>query len=52
MALPRQAVPRLRYPAPRSPSRLEERFLMLWKHVKGPDLEIEIPLPSRAALEG
>ena len=41
MALPRQAVPRLRYPAPRSPSRLEERFLMLWKHVKGPDLEIE-----------
>ena len=34
-------MPRLRYRAPQSPSRLEERFLMLWKHVKGPDLERE-----------
>jgi very-short-patch-repair endonuclease len=34
-------MPRLRYRAPKSPSRLEERFLMLWKHVKGPDLERE-----------
>lgn len=34
-------MPRLRYRAPKSPSRLEERFLMLWKHVKGPDLESE-----------
>jgi very-short-patch-repair endonuclease len=31
-------MPRLRYRAPKSPSRLEERFLMLWKHVSGPDL--------------
>jgi len=34
-------MPRLRYRAARSPSRLEERFLMLWKHVKAPDLERE-----------
>jgi hypothetical protein len=34
-------MPRLRYRAPKSPSRLEERFLMLWKHVKGSDLERE-----------
>ena len=34
-------MPRLRYRATKSPSRLEERFLMLWKHVKGPDLERE-----------
>jgi very-short-patch-repair endonuclease len=34
-------MPRLRYRAPKSPSRLEERFLMLWKHGKGPDLERE-----------
>jgi very-short-patch-repair endonuclease len=34
-------MPRLRYRAPKSPSSLEERFLMLWKHVKGPDLERE-----------
>ena len=34
-------MPRLRYRAPKSPSRLEERFLMLWKHVKGPNLERE-----------
>lgn len=34
-------MPRLRYRAPKSPSRLEERFQMLWKHVKGPDLERE-----------
>ena len=34
-------MPRLRYRAHKSPSRLEERFLMLWKHVKGPDLERE-----------
>ena len=31
-------MPRLRYRAPKSPSRLEERFLMLWKHVSGPEL--------------
>ena len=34
-------MPRLRYRAAKSPSRLEERFLMLWKHVKGPDFERE-----------
>jgi very-short-patch-repair endonuclease len=34
-------MPRLRYRAPQSPSHLEERFLMLWNHVKGPDLERE-----------
>lgn len=34
-------MPRLRYRAPKSPSSLEARFLMLWKHVKGPDLERE-----------
>ncbi len=34
-------MPRLRYRATKSPSRLEERFLMLWNHVKGPDLERE-----------
>jgi very-short-patch-repair endonuclease len=34
-------MPRLRYRAPQSPSSLEERFLMLWNHVKGPDLERE-----------
>ncbi|GAA5141088.1 hypothetical protein GCM10023213_24740 [Prosthecobacter algae] len=34
-------MPRLRYRAPKSPSSLEARFLMLWKHVKGPDLEKE-----------
>ena len=35
---------RLRYRAPQSPSRLEERFLMLRNHVKGPDLEREFRL--------
>jgi very-short-patch-repair endonuclease len=34
-------MPRLRYRAPQSPSHLEERFLMLWNHVKGPGLERE-----------
>ena len=34
-------MPRLRYRAPKSPSRLEERFLMLWKNVEGPALERE-----------
>ena len=34
-------MPRLRYRAPKSPSSLEARFLMLWNHVKGPDLERE-----------
>ena len=34
-------MPRLRYRAPKSPSSLEARFLMLWKHVKGPDLKGE-----------
>ena len=34
-------MPRLRYRAPKPPSSLEARFLMLWKHVKGPDLERE-----------
>jgi very-short-patch-repair endonuclease len=34
-------MPRLRYRAPKSPSRLEERFLMLWNHVKGSALERE-----------
>ena len=34
-------MPRLRYRAARSPSRLEERFLMLWKHTNGPALERE-----------
>jgi very-short-patch-repair endonuclease len=32
---------RLRYRAPKSPFRLEKRFLMLWKHAKGPELERE-----------
>jgi hypothetical protein len=32
---------RLRYRATKSPSHLEERFLMLWKNFKGPDLERE-----------
>ena len=34
-------MPRLRYRAPKSPSSLEARVLMLWNHVKGPDLERE-----------
>jgi len=34
-------MPRLRYRAAHSPSRLEERFLMLWKHTNGPPLERE-----------
>jgi very-short-patch-repair endonuclease len=34
-------MPRLRYRAPHSPSRLEERFLFLWKHTNGPPLERE-----------
>jgi very-short-patch-repair endonuclease len=34
-------MPRLRCRAARSPSRLEERFLMLWKHTNGPSLERE-----------
>jgi very-short-patch-repair endonuclease len=34
-------MPRLRYRAPHSPSRLEERFLFLWKLAKGPSLERE-----------
>jgi hypothetical protein len=34
-------MPRLRYRSASPPSRLEERFLMLWKLVKGPDLERE-----------
>ncbi len=34
-------MPLLRCRAPKSPSRLEERFLMLWKNIEGPDLEIE-----------
>ena len=34
-------MPRLRYRAPHSPSRLEDRFLFLWKLAKGPDLERE-----------
>jgi very-short-patch-repair endonuclease len=32
-------MPRLRYRAPHSPSRLEERFLFLWKLAKGSFLE-------------
>lgn len=34
-------MPRLRYRAPHSPSRLEERFLSLWKLLGGPTLERE-----------
>ena len=34
-------MPRLRYRASHSPSRLEERFLFLWKLAKGPSLERE-----------
>lgn len=34
-------MPRLRYRAAKSPSRLEDRFLMLWKAVGGPPLEKE-----------
>ncbi len=34
-------MPRLRYRAPHSPSRLEERFLFLWKLTNGPPLERE-----------
>jgi very-short-patch-repair endonuclease len=34
-------MPRLRYRAPHSPSRLEDRFLMLWKAVDGAPLERE-----------
>ena len=34
-------MPRLRYRAKQSPSRLEERFLFLWKLAKGPLLERE-----------
>jgi hypothetical protein len=34
-------MPRLRYRAPQSPSRLEERFLMLWKVAEGPPLQRE-----------
>lgn len=34
-------MPRLRYRAPRSPSRLEERFLSLWNLLGGPVLERE-----------
>ena len=34
-------MPRLRYRASKSPSRLEDRFLMLWETVGGPALERE-----------
>ena len=34
-------MPRLRFRAKQSPSRLEERFLLLWKAAKGPPLERE-----------
>jgi very-short-patch-repair endonuclease len=34
-------MPRLRYRAPQSPSRLEEHFLMLWKAAEGPPLQRE-----------
>ena len=34
-------MPRLRFRAKQSPSRLEDKFLMLWKHAKGPLLERE-----------
>ena len=34
-------MPRLRYRAKQSPSRLEERFLFLWQIAKGPPLERE-----------
>ena len=34
-------MPRLRYRAPHSPSRLEERFFFLWQIAKGPPLERE-----------
>jgi very-short-patch-repair endonuclease len=34
-------MPRLRYRAARSPSRLEEHFLLLWKTVEGPPLQRE-----------
>ena len=34
-------MPRLRYRAPRSPSRLEDRFLILWKTSGGPQLDRE-----------
>lgn len=34
-------MPRLRYRAPRSPSRLEYRFQMLWEAAEGPPLQRE-----------
>ena len=34
-------MPRLRFRAKQSPSRLEDRFLMLWRAVGGPPLERE-----------
>lgn len=36
-----QAMPRLRFRDKQSPSRLEDRFLMLWKLAKGPALTRE-----------
>lgn len=38
---PRRAMPRLRFRAKQSPSRLEDRFLFLWQIGKGPLLERE-----------
>lgn len=40
-------MPRLRYRAPRSPSRLEERFLMLWEAAEGPPLQREFRLHEK-----
>jgi very-short-patch-repair endonuclease len=40
-------MPRLRFRDKRSPSRLEERFLMLWKLAEGPDLEREYRFDSK-----
>ena len=47
-------MPRLRFRATKSPSRLEDRFQMLWKAVDGPPLEREYRFnadlePSRLA---
>ena len=40
-------MPCLRFRAKQSPSRLEERFLMLWKLAKGPNLEREYRFDSK-----
>ena len=40
-------MPRLRYRAKHSPSKLEERFLFLWRLAKGPALEREYRFDAR-----